>query len=74
MAPKVGLALTKRVEGEDDMKDKIREELLAAAKDGKVSCKTGLGLAEKLGCDPSLVGEVANEESIKVVSCSLGCF
>jgi len=56
------------------MKEKVREEVLAAAKDGKLSCKTGLGLAEKLGCEPSLVGEVANEESIKIAACSLGCF
>lgn len=56
------------------MKEKVREEVLKEAKGGKLPCGTALALSEKLGCEPSLVGEVANEEKIKIVACSLGCF
>lgn len=56
------------------MKEKVREEVLKEAKGGKLPCGSALQLAGRLGCDPSLVGEVANEEKIKIVACSLGCF
>lgn len=56
------------------MEAKIKTALEAEAKNGKIACKTALELAQKLGCDPSKVGEAANEMKIKVVGCSLGCF
>lgn len=56
------------------MKEKVREEVKKEAKEGKLACKNALAMGERLGCGPALVGEVANEEGIKIVACSLGCF
>lgn len=56
------------------MEEKIREELQKAAKEGKVACAVALELAKTLGCEPSAIGKVANEQKIKIVACSLGCF
>jgi hypothetical protein len=56
------------------MQEQIREKVLAAAKDKKLSCKVALGLANELGCSPKMVGDVANEAKIKIAACQLGCF
>ncbi len=57
-----------------DVEAKVKEAVAKEAKSGKLACKKALKLAEKLGCDPSVVGQAANDADIKIVSCSLGCF
>ena len=56
------------------MEEKIKEALKKEAKEGKVACAVALELAKTLGCEPSEIGKVANDEKIKIVACSLGCF
>ena len=56
------------------MEDKVRAEVLKAAQNGKLPCGQALEMAKKLGCETALIGKVANEEKIKIVACSLGCF
>lgn len=59
---------------QDEEKAGIGAELKKAVENGRVTCRAALELAERLGFDPRLVGEVANEEHIKIISCQLGCF
>lgn len=61
------------------MKDyEITAELKAAvsekAVDGRIACPVARKLAEDLGVPYKAVGEAANELSIKMHSCDLGCF
>jgi len=53
---------------------RIREELKKASENGAIACRTALELAERLGVEPRLVGQAANKERIKIISCQLGCF
>lgn len=55
-------------------KKQIKTRLLDMAREGKVSCRTALGIAEELGVSPIEVGRMANELQIKISSCQLGCF
>ena len=45
-------------------------------RDGRkaISCSASLELATTLGVSPSQIGQVCNEEGIKIVGCQLGCF
>jgi len=43
-------------------------------KDGRISCKRALELAEKLGVSPSEVGRYLDEREVKIKGCQLGCF
>jgi len=61
------------------MKDyEVTPEIKAAvadkAVDGKIACSVARKLAEDLGVSYKAVGEAANELSIKMHSCDLGCF
>lgn len=56
------------------MEEKVVQEVVKAAKDGKLACGVALEIAKNLGCDTALVGKAANDNKIKIVSCSLGCF
>jgi len=61
------------------MKDyEVTPEIKAAvadkAVDGKIACPVARKLAEDLGVSYKAVGEAANELSIKMHSCDLGCF
>ena len=52
----------------------IKEEVRLQSKDNKIACRKALELAKNLGVNPKEVGQAANEEGIKIVSCQLGCF
>jgi len=52
----------------------VKEKVMALAKEGKLPCKKALALADELGVSPSAVGKAANDSSIKIVGCQLGCF
>jgi len=56
------------------MDKNVEEKVTALAKEGKLPCKKALALADELGVSPSVVGKAANENSIKIVGCQLGCF
>lgn len=49
---------------------KVREK----AKDGRLACKVALALAKELGVPPKAIGDIANQEKLKIVACQLGCF
>jgi hypothetical protein len=48
--------------------------LRALARDGQVSCRQALSLAERSGLDPREVGRACDRFGLKIVSCRLGCF
>jgi hypothetical protein len=54
--------------------EKIKEAVLAAAKNGVLTCHDARALAEKLGVDYSVVGTACNDAGVKVRVCELGCF
>jgi hypothetical protein len=54
--------------------DKIRQAVLKAAKDGRLSCTMARKLAGELQVNPKEIGEVCNELRIKIYACELGCF
>ena len=55
-------------------KEKITEKARALSKNGKISCKQALTLAEEEGISSRDLGNLLNEIKIKVASCQLGCF
>ncbi len=63
-----------RHKGDKIMKEKVRELVRQQATGGKIACSKALKIANEAGCPPKLVGEVADEEKIKVNACQLGCF
>ena len=63
------------VSGGDDVdKEKLTEKIKSQAKDGKISCRAALKLAEDEGVPSRTLGELLNELKIKVSTCQLGCF
>lgn len=53
---------------------RIKEALLKAAPEGKITCPVARELAEILGVPPQVVGAVCNQLKIKITDCVLGCF
>ncbi len=62
----------KRMDAE--RKKTVREALKQQSKENRITCRDALELAARLQVNPRLVGEVANEERIKIAACQLGCF
>jgi len=60
------------------MSDMTREELIALAKeravDGRITCPVARKMADEAGVEYRVIGEVADEAELKIVSCALGCF
>ena len=54
--------------------EKVKEAVIAAAKNDVLTCHDARALAEQLGVDYSEVGKACNEAGIKVRVCELGCF
>ena len=52
----------------------LTEKVKALSKNGKISCKQALKLAEEEGTSSRDIGTLLNELKIKVASCQLGCF
>ena len=52
----------------------MAQVLAKASRDGRITCAAAFEVAERLGVSRRLVGEVANEEHIKITTCQLGCF
>ncbi len=54
--------------------EKLIEAIKEEVKDDKISCRQALGIAERLGVSPAVVGKTLNELKIKIKGCQLGCF
>lgn len=52
----------------------VREAVLKAAIDGRITCPAAKELAEQLGVEPGVIGDACNQLRIKIKSCALGCF
>lgn len=57
-----------------DIDPRIREALLKAAPEGRITCPEARKLAETLGVDPKVIGNACNALKIKIKDCALGCF
>jgi LAO/AO transport system kinase len=55
-------------------KEKVTQKIKSLCKDGKISCKQALKLAEEERISSRDLGNLLNEIKIKVASCQLGCF
>jgi len=55
-------------------KEKITQKVKSVSKDGKISCKQALKLAEEEGLSSRDLGKLLNELKVKVAACQLGCF
>lgn len=56
------------------MKDKIVEEIKQKAINGRLPCPVARRIAEELSVSYKEVGRIADELSIKITNCELGCF
>jgi hypothetical protein len=56
------------------MKEKLRQEIMKKAVDGKLPCAAARKIAEDLGISYTEVGAAANELGVKIKNCQLGCF
>lgn len=54
--------------------ERIREAVLKAARDGRLSCTMARMLARDLEVTPRAIGEACNQLKIKIKECELGCF
>lgn len=52
----------------------IKQAILEAAKDGRISCTEARRVAEKFGVPAKLIGRAADELKVKIFACELGCF
>ncbi len=55
---------------ENELEKKIKSSLV----EGKLPCAIAFKIAKELKVSPSNVGEAANQLSVKISSCQLGCF
>jgi hypothetical protein len=55
-------------------REKLAEKVKLISKNGKISCKQALKLAEEEGISSRDLGNLLNEIKVKVASCQLGCF
>ncbi len=55
-------------------KAELSEKVKKLSKNGKISCKQSLKLAEEAGISSRDLGELLNDLKIKVMGCQLGCF
>jgi len=54
--------------------EKIRQAVIDAARDGRLSCTTARKLARELQVSPREIGQACDELKIKIHACELGCF
>ena len=52
----------------------IEAEIQVVAKDGRISCKSALELANRLEVAPRVIGDAADALQIRITGCQLGCF
>lgn len=54
--------------------DDVKKRVSALAKDGHITCRDALTLAETLQISPLQIGKAANLLKIRISACQLGCF
>ena len=54
--------------------DKLNEMIQTQSREGKITCREALEIADKAGVSPAAVGKALNEMKIKIKGCQLGCF
>lgn len=52
----------------------LEEQVLKAAKDGRITCARLRKIAEETGVSCKLAGKTADRLKIKISNCDLGCF
>lgn len=57
-----------------EVESKVREAILQAAPDRRISCPRARKIAEEYGVPVRYVGNLINELRIKIYGCELGCF
>jgi hypothetical protein len=55
-------------------KQDLIKKIKAKIREDKISCSQALKIAEEEGISPKALGEILNEEKIKIAHCQLGCF
>lgn len=55
-------------------REKIKEILSQKAPQKKLPCKLAFEISKEFNISLKEIGEVANELSIKITNCQLGCF
>ena len=56
------------------MNERLKQEMLKKAVEGKLSCAAARKIAEDLGLSYKDVGDAANELGIRIKNCQFGCF
>ncbi len=56
------------------MNAEIEKKIKSSLVDGKLPCVVAFKIAEELKVGPRAVGDTANELSIRICNCQLGCF
>ncbi len=56
------------------MNTETEKKIKSSLVDGKLPCVVAFKIAEELKVGPRAVGDTANELSIKICNCQLGCF
>ncbi len=74
--PEAETELIRRVEVAlmKDKKDRLIERIQSLSKDGRMPCPLARRIAEEEGITYREIGEILNEQGIKITSCELGCF
>jgi len=58
----------------DEQYSLIKERILAAAHDNRITCSGAFAIAKALKAPTSEVGRMADKLNIKISKCQLGCF
>lgn len=56
------------------MDEALRQAMFEQVEEGRLSCARAHAIAQRLGIDPWLVGQAANEAGIRISHCLLGLF
>ena len=57
-----------------EIPDRIKSAVESKTKDGKLTCRDALAIAERMDVTPRMIGKAADRLGIKIVNCQLGCF
>lgn len=58
----------------DRIREKISEYSFESEGRIRISCSDAFRIAAELGIQPAEVGKVCQQDDIRIVSCTLGCF
>jgi len=56
------------------MAAELEQRMMAAARDGKISCAMAFRIAKETNVSIKRVGKLADKLKIKIRTCQLGCF